>query len=29
MNDGLAIALFFVVWFLLMKFILPSLGVPT
>ncbi len=29
MNDGLAIALFFVAWFLLMKFILPRLGVPT
>ena len=29
MSDGLGIIIFFVVWFLVMKFILPRLGVPT
>jgi p-aminobenzoyl-glutamate transporter AbgT len=29
MNDGLGIIIFIVVWFVVMKFILPRLGVPT
>lgn len=29
MNDGLGIIIFIVVWFVVMKFILPGLGVPT
>jgi hypothetical protein len=29
MNNGLGIIIFIVVWFVIMKFILPGLGVPT
>ncbi len=29
MSDGLGIIIFIVVWFVLMKFVLPGLGVPT
>ncbi len=29
MNDGLGIIIFIVVWFVIMKFVLPGLGVPT
>ena len=29
MNDSLGIIIFIVVWFVIMKFILPRLGVPT
>ncbi len=29
MSDGLGIIVFIVVWFVVMKFILPRLGVPT
>lgn len=29
MNDGLGILIFIVVWFVIMKFILPRFGVPT
>ena len=29
MNDGIGIIIFIVVWFVVMRFILPGLGVPT
>lgn len=29
MNEGLGILVFLVVWFVIMRFILPGLGVPT
>ena len=29
MNDGIGIIIFIVVWFIVMRFILPGLGVPT
>ena len=29
MNDGLGVLVFLVVWFVIMRFILPGLGVPT
>jgi len=29
MNNGLGIIIFIVVWFVIMKFVLPGLGVPT
>lgn len=29
MNNGLGILIFIVVWFIIMKLILPRLGVPT
>jgi hypothetical protein len=29
MNNGIGIIIFIVVWFVIMKFILPGLGVPT
>jgi p-aminobenzoyl-glutamate transporter AbgT len=29
MNNGLGIIIFIVAWFVIMKFILPRLGVPT